>query len=482
MSKFGNKLDALITQNGGNKYRLSQEIGVDRVTLYRFINGERIPSKDFVGKICSALRVSPAEEKELRHLYDIAKIGESVHERRLLVKELVNQINSLRMEQMPVLVHKSVVVDGIEDAVKTVSGNYNVNVLVRGVLDDLAYNTRPKRLWTNAPFEYSFLFDHLRQLYFEMNGTIEIEHAIAFARNAHSHANPYINLETLADVLPFVFCAGIGYRPAYYYSDSMDYASVFMPFCLFTEKSLLMLSSDFKTAMLINDVYTVRAFREWFDKLQARPMFRYIDSFDGLLKEYQDILARNKNPEAAGIEAQPCTTCYFTADMAETYLGKELENRDIIKKALIQHIHNCNAVNVNSFFTEGGLADFAGGGYIMYTAQWSTLPFSLDDRLSILKSFRADVAADKNHSRMVNPAEICVSPNTTVQLYTGSAVLFSIMNESGMRMCHIDEPSIYDAFSDFLLNLHTTEWVYSKQETLEVLDRYIGEIEKAIDK
>jgi predicted transcriptional regulator len=92
VTQFSNKLETLINKSGSNKYRLSKELGIDRVTLYRFINGERVPKKDVVDKICATLLMSPNEEKELRELYGIARIGDGVYEHRLSVKELISSI------------------------------------------------------------------------------------------------------------------------------------------------------------------------------------------------------------------------------------------------------------------------------------------------------------------------------------------------------------------------------------------------------
>jgi len=477
MAKFGNKLEALIARNGGAKYRFSKEVGIDRVTLYRFINGERLPGKDVLDRICLALRVSPAEENDLRKLYDRAKIGEDVYERRLLVKELINHINSLRLEQSPPFSHKAVRVGGIGDLVKAVSGSYNVNMLVRDVLDDLAYNAQEKRLWTNTPFEYTFLFAHLRQLYFEMNGSIAIEHAVAFARDAGAHRNPNINLETLANILPFVFCEGSGYQPGYYYSDCMNFDSVFMPYYLFTEKRLLMFSPDYKTAMLVNDPDAVNACRAEFQALRTTPLFRNVNTTVEILGVYQNIFVHSKKTEAIGIEAQPCLTSYFTERIMESVILNELPDRAAFMQALANHVNSAKALNMHSFFTIGGLDDFCESGYIMYSPPQIAMPIETADRLFILKSFRDDVAAGKNNSLVINSSEISVSLNTTVQIYTDSLLLITIANESGMKMCIIDEPSIYEVFSDFLKTLYDSEWVYSKQETLEILDKYIGNLE-----
>lgn len=478
MSKFGNKLDELINRSGGNKYRLCKDTGIDRVTLYRAINGERVPGKDFIDKICAALQLSLAEEKELRELYDIAKIGEDVFKRRLLVKDLANHVNSLRLEQRPKNTQKTVIVEGIDDTLRVVSGSYNVNMLVRDLLDDLAYNTNPKRLWIKAPFDYSFLFDHLRQLYFELNGAIEIEHAAAFARNTKSQSNPNANLETLAGILPFVFYEGAGYRPAYYYPDSMNCDSIFLPYCLFTEKRLLMLAADYKTAMLINNQDALNACRAEYSALRTTPLFMHIANVTDIAGVYLDLSKHKRVSDVIGIEWQPCLIGFFSEDMAETYIKKHLAERDMIVQVLIKMISCLKDIRIHSFFTIEGLQDFVCNGYSITTPPQYALPFCIDDRLRLLVSLRNAIDADISNSRVINPSAILVSPETTIQIFTGSAMLFSIYNESGARMCVIEESGIYEAFNDFFQSLHHTEWVYSKQETLAILDKYICELQK----
>jgi len=465
-------------ENNGNKYRLSKETGIDRVLLYRVINGEREPSKAFVDKVYAGLRLSPADEKKLRELYEIAKIGEDVHERRLLVKELVNHLNSLRMEQKRVESRKAIVVDGLGDRLKVVSGSYNVNMLVRDLLEDLAYNARQQWLRTNIPFDYAFLFDILRHLYFEMNGAINIRHIVTFAKDTNSHRNPNINLETLANMLPFLFCEGNGYQPEYYYPDTMNYNSVFMPYSLFTETRLLMLSSDFKTAMLVNDFDAVNACHATFDAFPVKPLFRYLSNPADQLNVYSDIYSLNDIPDVVGIERQPCWMGYLSEVMVETYIRKGTHNRESVKLPLIRDINCAKSTKISSFFIEDGLNEFISNGYLEYESRQYALPIDVSDRLLILKSFREDIARDRNNSRIINPSEITVSQNTTVQIFINSTVLFSTLHENGRKICFFNESSIYESFSDFFLNIHNTDWVYSKQETLDILDKYIRKLEK----
>lgn len=476
MTKFGNRLEALISRNGGNKYRLSKDIGIDRVTLYRFVSGERVPSRELIDKVCDALKMSQSEEKELRELYNIAKIGEDVYERRVLVKDLISGINAIRMEQRPAHNRKSVVVGGIDGAVKAVFGSYNVNMLTRDVLDDMAYNASEKRIWTNVPFGYTFMFDHLRQLYFEMNGTIEIQHAIAFARDAGSHMNPNINLQSLAGMLPLVFCEGAGYQAGYYYPDSMNCDSILMPYYLLTEERLLMISADYKTAMLVNDSGALRTARSAFDALRMTPLFSYITNPEDMLGTQLALWKRGKGSDTVCVEARPCLMGNFTEEMIETYARKEMANRDLVVQAMLESVNYAKSNQIHSFFTVSGLEDFVSAGYLSSAPPPYALPLSMADRLHFLTSFRSEIAADKSNSRVVNPSAISVTLNTIALIFINSAVFFSIMSDNGMRMCYTDEPSIYSAFSDFYLSLHNTEWVYTKQETLDILDQCIDRV------
>jgi hypothetical protein len=142
-------------------------------------------------------------------------------------------------------------------------------------------------------------------------------------------------------------------------------------------------------------------------------------------------------------------------------------------QGMIAYINQMKAIQIHSFFTVKGLECFIESGYSPTSPPQYALPFDMADRVAFLETFRNDIVEDKSNSRVINSSKISIAPNTSVQLNINSSINFAIMDESGMMACYIDESSINEAFSDFLLNLHETDYVYSKRETLEILDKHI---------
>ena len=141
---------------------------------------------------------------------------------------------------------------------------------------------------------------------------------------------------------------------------------------------------------------------------------------------------------------------YSSNGMVETYVRRELPGRDTIVQALARHINYGKTTHTHTYFTINGLEDFIFSGYMMYSPPQIAIPFNIADRLFFLKYFRDDIEADICNSRIIDPSEILVSLNTTIQIFTNSTVLISISDDSCIRMCLIDEPGVYEAFSNFL--------------------------------
>ncbi|MBU4438586.1 MAG: helix-turn-helix domain-containing protein, partial [Firmicutes bacterium] len=73
MSKFSEKIESLIDESGENVQSLARIGDINRTTLQRVKTGERLPTKEFLGKLAETLRLSVAEQTELYELYEIQK-------------------------------------------------------------------------------------------------------------------------------------------------------------------------------------------------------------------------------------------------------------------------------------------------------------------------------------------------------------------------------------------------------------------------
>lgn len=488
MSKFSEKLKYLIEDSGNNIYQLAKNAGLDRTTIQRSITGERLPGIAFVETLCDYLRVSPTERKDLMEFYSISKIGEKTYAGRKYVKELLEQIAVLHIRSNSNLdSRKSMSVSGdIEQESKVFSGKYSVNNIIRDVLEDEVFNEKAPHICLAAPFEYTYLFDCLRQLYWGSSGKVVLEHIVRLSKNPHRDQNPNVNLEMLSHVLPFAFCIGNGYQPHYYYAaeDITKDISLAMPYYLCTSKRLITLSADFNTAVLYNDSDIKDAYYEGFQKSLSHttPFIRQLADCSDMVSIHLKALS-DSGQVTNVIEPQPCFAKYYTHKMIDEHLRPEVPDRDTIKQALYKFYDGYNdiAPGVKSFFSIEGLKYFIATGIMADLPPRFALPFTLDERKYLIKSLRDDIKTDNIIARVTDPSKFLISSLASIQLYKSKGIMFLAADNNSIVSCYIGEQSICDAFYDFFESLPESELVFSKEETIKVLDELIKQLENLGD-
>jgi hypothetical protein len=87
---------------------------------------------------------------------------------------------------------------------------------------------------------------------------------------------------------------------------------------------------------------------------------------------------------------------------------------------------------------------------------------------------RNDIADDTYFARAVNSSKFVISPLVTVQLYSTNVLMIVTANSHGMiSSSFIEEKSICEAFFDFFESLPESNLLYSKEETIRIIDEAI---------
>ena len=82
MSKFSDQLSQFVKLSGKSKNQIIDESKINRSSFFQFLNGKRMPTKEHLTAILTALQLTPGEEEQLRKMYQIAEIGENIYESR----------------------------------------------------------------------------------------------------------------------------------------------------------------------------------------------------------------------------------------------------------------------------------------------------------------------------------------------------------------------------------------------------------------
>lgn len=484
MSQFSEKLKFLIENSSTSIYKIAKNSGLERTTLQRSISGSRIPNINFVETLCDYLRLSPAERNDLIELYWKCKIGEKSYAERTYILDMLKQIATLHLiNNIGFKTNRTVNINSdINNSITVFSGEYNVNNMLRDILEDEVFNGDIPYICLTVPFNFSFLFDTLKHLYWGSKGKFSIKHLIILDKTPHTRSIYNANLETLSNILPFAFCVGDGYRPHYSYSDA-DIAkinSLAMPFFLYTSKRLVTISSDFKTAILYNDINIRNVYSSEFQICfeQSFPFVHKLAECWDMVSTYIEAL-QNCGQVTHVIEPQPCFAKYYYHKLVDTHLRMDVYNREEVKEGLYNYYDSLHKFNspMKTFFSTEGLAFMVETGIIADLPPRFALPFTVKERIYLLKSLRADIKTNDFIARVIDTTKLPVSSIASIQIYDNNSIAFIAADSDRCVSCFINEQSICDALRDFFEYLPESNLVYNKDKTLEVIDGFIHKLE-----
>lgn len=479
MSQFSDRLKFLIDDCGLPIYQLAKSADLDRTTIQRSITGERLPKLSFVEKLCDYLRITSKERKHLLELYSRSKIGEKKYQSRNCVMKIIEQIADLHIhENTETHIHRSIhEKDGYPQDLQIVTGQFNVNKIISDIIDMEISGSEDPHIYLTLPFDYQYLFDYLKQRYWESNGSVCVDHIVRIYKNPQSLNNSNINSEILSHILPFAFCVGKGYGAYYFYTndDLTSELALTMPYYLLTKNRLITVSADYKSAVLFQCEDMIRLYHEEFNKAlaQTAPLNFQIHECTDMISTYLSVFESAGQPLHV-IEPQPCLGKYYTHKNVEDHLRKEVPNREQAKQSINQFYDNYKAYTLASYyFTLEGLQYLVHTGIMADLPTRFATPFSSREIRTLLTSLRKDIAEDIVVSRIINPGKLRISPITSLQIFENDGLLLIAANDKNIVSCFIKEQSINDAFLDFFESLSTSDLLYSKEETLEMLDEVI---------
>jgi len=173
------------------------------------------------------------------------------------------------------------------------------------------------------------------------------------------------------------------------------------------------------------------------------------------------------------LEPQPCFAGYFTEQLIEDKLRKDLEGREQLKQLLCKFYDGYKHFDKvpMSLFSIEGTEYLAKTGIMADLPPQYALPFSVDERKMLFKQLRNDIANDTFFVRAINSAKFIISPIATVQLYGTNILILVTTNHDGIiSSSMIQEKSICEAFYDFFENLPESNLLYNKEDTIKIID------------
>jgi len=484
MSEFSENLRSLITGSGSTIYKLAKDTGLERTLIHKALNDERTPSDEFVTKISDALMLTPSERLELQRNHEIRKIGVFRYHQRNQVKQLIELIAQAENDAKvfdrgaPPPPSGSFSFSDISgDTDKVYCGQFAVSNVVKSVVELESQRGENAKIDFIVPARFSFFYEVLSINYMR-NPSLHIRHVIALAKKLPHSGQGNANIAALANVLRLTYSGGDGYSPRFYYTDADHYHDMApMPYFILTSTQLVTLSAEMDAAVLYCNGDIIRLYANLFEAAakQGTPLLKRMNNIYEIISYYLTLQRKAGGETSCLIGPQPCLGHYITEELTEKKLIAELDQREEVKALIAKHFENMRRVAI----ADMGLFSIAGMEYLDETGYMTDVPSSYayplehGETRDLMAHYIADIKKGRFSSFAINPSKLTVPLFTTILTDKPGGVHFLTYTATDFKAIFINEPSIVEAFGDFCDSIEKSDLVYSREETLRILESFV---------
>lgn len=327
-----------------------------------------------------------------------------------------------------------------------------------------------------VPLTEEFLGDELLYVYLYKNLNMDISQIIMFdTSNVVNKINCH-NLKNFKQVLSISLASKRNYHPYYYYENTStaQYINPF-PYYILTHDCVLCLSRDCNHAMILTATDQLAFYNKHFGELlkECSNLIHYTSDPLKILDTYDNCTDKNGFYMAMH---QPCFGCFYTKDIINHFVRKELPFYDeLIKTAYRRFQKLCEAQNFYTFFTEEGFKHFYETGQFDDFPADLVKPFPIEMRKTLIQKFIHSIKTGKITTGLMKadafPDYLSLTTSNESDIGIFTTAQFPIQN--GFSSIEIKEPGLCKAFHDWLLHLPDSNEVLSPETTIEIPKNYI---------
>lgn len=472
MYLFSEYLRELIAKNNITISALSRQTGIERTTLSKVLAGQRMLPYSALNTIVFQLKLTLAEEKKLRHFYEMQFECEGIQESRKIIDKMFSDLTNLDFGT-PAFEERRLLLD-IDQYVRgrsIFSGGMNVQSLLRVVLsDELARSDA--RIEMTIPPQYGFLNDELLHRYLEENIEADITQIIAFDLSGKADEDNLHNLKYFCQILPYCLLSYQRYHPYYYYDNNVQhhYMDPF-PYFLVTHSCVICLAENGREAMLLRAEDQVSCYHQHFQELltQCSSLVQYT------VDPAEMISAYSKCTDSDGfymIMDQPCFGRFYTDDFINEHIHENLPHRDELVLAAQKRFELLrNGKDFYTLFTRNGLQRFRDTGTLDDFPTMLVKVFEPEIRKKLMYRMAEKTSSGEITARVLEPKVFPDYLSMTTSVHSG--VGFFITQRLDIRRelfsIHLRETSLCQVFHGWLLNLADSRQTLNAEDTAEIL-------------
>lgn len=471
MSQFSILLSEYINRKGIQVYPLTQYCSLDRSTMYKYINGKRLPPRqELVEKISDYMRLSPAEHEKLITAWKMEEIGADAYYNRQNVRDFIlnfpdiSKINPVLLSSLSAADHS----ENFPECQALTSLTAVNSSICRMILQESRKENGRLALLLQPDNDYLF---HFLAGLGESECSLSIEHILCLNNTPQlNKGSQSSNLQYLQKVLP-LYIRALDYRIYYYYDSVNSHFSSLNGFScmILTGSSAVACTSDYQSGILYSHPDTMHLLWNLFDRYResCSLLFHPVCSIHEELKMVDSM--QTDNTKTYLLQPEACLAPFLTPDLVEKYLYPDLPNRETLVLTLSDFLANRRQKilqeNFRIMLTVEGVREFLKTGRVYEIPQGICPPFEPEDRKLLISRILSD--APGNYLLLRGELQVLPHNLHLLACSSGGYLLFTNRLDQTVYLV-FEEPGLLAAFLDYLSSLGP-EHLYPAEETAEIL-------------
>lgn len=465
MSLFSENLYSIVRNQKMTITSLANAVNVDRTVLQKILKGTRKPADiQFVDNICSALMLSPDTKSILVQQYKMVEMGEEVYYSRKNVAKVINRLSHKQFEFNTVFDFKT---DLDIAEISEITFYYDHDALVKNIQALVSYEFQHGSD-INISAQPSENLNNILKYCIDENSDNKINHVFCLDNNRIGQNSLVHNLDIFSFVSEFALKHG-RYNPFYYYGDiesCLNFSGI-MPYIIITENFVICTNNDFSNGVIYKSKEQVDFYLKQFKYAleRTKPFVKSASDVESLCVMFSDVKIINYT-----YNYQSELSLYIDRAMFDKYnLLNDIESEamDLLFKLIVIR-NNCNGKNV---FSENGLKEFMNTGRFSEFPECFYKPLSENDRKTILKRMIKAIEKGRINCRIAKNDYEIFKNKLCIGIINDNCI--SMQLAESFRYIVLEEISIVSAFKDYIESLFESDLVYSKEETIEIIKKYL---------
>ena len=300
-------------------YRLSKSTGIERTKLQRIKSGQKLPTKEELEIISRELSLTPDEKENIFTELEIALIGEDKYKSRIHTKRFIEQLYNIFNNESANSISTSEI-NLNTNSIYTTNTTTETNALINSFMN--AETSKENHIYIYNSVTAGEMFENIYSKIIN-HPKLSVTHIIGFKPHNDTYESYYANVNIISKIYP-VFLSQTNYY-VYYYYDKVKENSMF-PYTVISDNYTLMLSYNFKYAILTNNENVVKTAKLVFEEKikNTYPLISDITdvlSYSNIYVEHHSKYKQN-DTQLITIEYEPCVFPYLDSELVKLFIKK----------------------------------------------------------------------------------------------------------------------------------------------------------------